>query len=203
MTVGLLTVAGAYLLGGIPFGFIFYRLGRGGDIRDEGSGNIGATNMIRSAGWRLGILTLLMDGAKGALAVYAGMTLTQSASWGAAAGMAAVTGHCLPVFLAFRGGKGVATACGAFLMIHPSGMLAAVGIFALALGLTRLVAAGSIAASVSFPVAAAVLGAPRPVVLWSAAVGLLIIVRHQENIRRMLRGREPRMFGRDGGERSP
>lgn len=187
----------AYLLGGIPFGYLFYRMSHGRDIRGVGSGNTGATNITRAAGWKLGLLTLILDAAKGAVAVEVGLALTGSMTWGSAAGMAAVAGHCFPVWLRFRGGKGVATGCGAFFMIHPVGMLLALGVFALTLAATRMVAAGSLVASVSFPVAASILGAGPAVALLSAGACLLIVVRHHENVGRMLRGEEGRMFGED------
>jgi glycerol-3-phosphate acyltransferase PlsY len=197
---GLGAVVAAYLLGGIPFGYIFYRLRHGRDVRDVGSGNIGATNLARASGWPLGLLTLLLDAGKGAGAVYLGLTLTGSTPWGAAAGIFAVAGHCYPAWLSFRGGKGVATGCGAFLVLSPLGMGVALLSFAVTLGLTRMVAAGSVMASVTFPLAAAALGAGLPTILWSAGACLLITIRHHENLKRILSGREARMFGRDGEE---
>lgn len=198
MTAGLVTIAGAYLLGGVPFGYLLFRLLRGGDIREVGSGNIGATNILRSAGWAPGVVTLLLDAGKGALAVWAGRAVTGSTSWAAAAGMAAVAGHCFPAALRFRGGKGVATGCGAFFVLQPAGMAIALGAFAATLALTRMVSAGSIVASMSFPVAAAALGEAPPTALWAGAACLLIIARHHENIRRILRGEEGRLRGGGG-----
>ena len=195
MKDALSVLAAAFLLGSVPFGWILFRLRHGADVRTVGSGNIGATNLVRSSGWGIGLLTLILDAAKGAAAVVLALRLTGSPSWGAAAGMAAVAGHCFTPWLGFRGGKGVATGCGAFAVIHPAGMLIALGLFALVLAATRKVAAGSIIASAGFPVAAASLGAPATVALWSGGACLLIVARHRENIRRLLRGEEGSLFG--------
>jgi glycerol-3-phosphate acyltransferase PlsY len=192
-------LGGAYLMGSVPFGWLFFRLLHGADIRSVGSGNIGATNLVRASGWGLGLLTLLLDASKGAGAVFLAQLLTGSPFWAAAAALAAVMGHCFPVWLGFRGGKGVATGCGAFSVIHPAAMLVAMGVFALALGASRKVAAGSILASASFPVAAAALGAPPAAALWSGAACLVIVARHRENIQRLLTGEERSLFGSGSG----
>ena len=197
---GIAAVFAAYLLGAIPFGYIFYKARHGGDVREVGSGNIGASNLTRAGGWPMGALTLLLDAGKGAGSVYLGLAVTGSTAWGAAAGAFAVVGHCFPIWLSFRGGKGVATGCGAFLVLSPLGMGVALLAFAVILALSRIVAAGSIIACVTFPVAAAVLGISLPTTLWSAAAGILIAGRHHENVRRMLAGREVRMFGSDEEE---
>lgn len=201
MIGGSAAVLVAWLLGGIPFGYLFFRVLHGRDVREIGSGNIGATNVARSAGWRLGLVTLLLDAGKGAASVALGLGLGGSPAWGAAAGTAAVVGHCFPVALRFRGGKGVATGCGAFMVLSPVAMLVSLAVFVLVLGLTRVVAAGSVLAAISFPVAAAALGAGRPTTLWAAGSCLLIVARHHENLRRMVAG--PGRAGRPGGEERP
>ncbi len=196
MIAGIAAFVVAYLLGGIPFGFLFYRMKRGKDIRSVGSGNIGATNVTRAAGLAIGILTLILDAAKGSGGVLLGLAATGDRAWGAAAGMAAVVGHCFPLYLWFRGGKGVATGLGAFLFLDPLAMGIALTAFALGLGIARRVAVGSILASLTFPAAAWLRGGAGDVALWSTAAGLLIIVRHHDNIRRILRGEETRDWGR-------
>jgi len=200
VTRGLLLVAGAYLLGAIPFGYLFYRLRHGRDIRNHGSGNIGATNITRMAGWGLGVLTLLLDAGKGALAAWLGSRLLGDPAWAAAAGFAAVAGHCYPVFLGFRGGKGVATGAGAFLVLNPPAMGLAAAVFVVAAGLTRRVAVGSVLSALGFAVTCLARGGARPAALWAAAAAMLIVIRHQENIRRILRGEEEPLWGKNKAE---
>jgi glycerol-3-phosphate acyltransferase PlsY len=196
MITGIAASVIAYLLGGIPFGFLFYRMRGGRDIRSVGSGNIGATNVTRAAGLAIGILTLLLDAAKGSVGVLLGLAATGDRGWAAAAGMAAVVGHCFPPYLWFRGGKGVATGLGAFLLLDPFAMGFALVAFALGLGVARRVAVGSILASLTFPVAAWLRGGALDVALWSTVAGLLIIVRHHDNIRRILQGDERHDWGK-------
>jgi len=194
---GTLLVLAAYIVGGIPFGFIFYRALRGGDIREVGSGNIGATNITRTAGWGLGLLTLALDAGKGALAAGAGLALMGDPAWAAASGFAAIVGHCFPVWLSFRGGKGVATGAGAFLVLDPIAMVAALAIFLLGALLTRVVAVGSILSAVAYALVAAIPGRKGlGAALWGAAAALLIVFRHHRNIRRLMRGEEPRFLGK-------
>lgn len=200
MTPGLLAVIAAYLLGGVPFGFILYRLLRGGDIRGMGSGNIGATNVARSAGWPAGVMTLVLDAAKGAAAVALARALCrEDPAWVAAAALSAVAGHCFPIFLKLRGGKGVATGCGAFALLHPAAMGVALAVFLLAVALTRIVSAGSILAAIAFPIAFAMMGAGAAPASLAGAAGLVIVARHHENIMRILSGAERRL-GRSNGK---
>ena len=196
MTGGLLAVGASYLIGGIPFGWILYRAAAGSDIRGVGSGNIGATNVARAGGWGIGVLTLILDAAKGAVAVLIGLAATGEPAWAGAAAMAAVAGHCFPAALRFRGGKGVATGCGAFLFLDPLAMAAAVGAFAGVVAATRMVSAGSIAGAAVFPLAAWILGEGGAMPLWAALAGALIVLRHRENIDRILRGEERRIGAR-------
>lgn len=195
MTAGVAAVAASYLAGGIPFGLLLYRSSRGGDIRDVGSGNVGATNVARTAGIGLGLLTLLLDGAKGAAAVFIGQAATGETSWASAAALAAVVGHCFPALFGFRGGKGVATACGAFVFLHPPAMGVALAVFLAAVAATRTVSVGSIAAALAFPASSTILGAGPAVGLCGAAAAALIVGRHHENIRRIAAGREGRLGG--------
>lgn len=185
MAAGISAVAVAWLLGGIPFGYLFYRFRHGRDVREVGSGNIGATNVARTGGWALGAATLLLDAAKGAASVGVALAMTGSTAWGAAAGAAAIAGHCFPIWLRFRGGKGVATGCGAFMVLSPAAMSISLGVFILVFGITRIVAAGSVLAAIAFPVASAALGASLPATLWASGSCLLIVARHHENLKRM------------------
>jgi len=180
----------SYLLGSIPFGFLLVKSSQGKDIRSFGSGNIGATNVFRKS--RLtGILTLVLDAGKGALAVVlAGWLLENSASWQAIAAVSAIIGHIFPVWLKFKGGKGVATGCGAFLALCPLAVLTTLGLFVLILATTRYISAASIAATAMFPVWAYLYGFPVPVFLWGATGALLIIAKHHQNIRRIFSGTE-------------
>jgi glycerol-3-phosphate acyltransferase PlsY len=193
----------AYLLGSIPTGYLLVRLFRHRDIRSMGSGNIGATNVLRSGGKDLGAATFLLDVLKGCAAVWLG-------EWAAAhfflwadprdiealAALCAVLGHMFPVWLRFRGGKGVATGFGVFLVAAPLAALSAIAVFGVILALTRYVSLASILASASFPVFAWLLAEGRCPPFFFAvqiAVALLIILKHHQNIRRLLAGTESRL----------
>jgi len=193
-----LTAVLAYLLGSIPFGYLIVRSQRGVDIRSTGSGFTGATNVMRNLGWAGGLATLVLDAGKGAGAVWLAerMSTPQSpdAAWIAAAGVAAILGHCFPVWLKFRGGKGLATGAGIFLLLAPT--LVGVGLLILLLvaAITRYIAAGSIAAVASFPVLFYVLNHPPAPLLIGTLVGAAIIIaKHQANIRRILNGTEKKL----------
>ena len=182
----------AYLLGSIPFGYLLVRGFRGQDVRTTGSGNIGATNVGRTSP-ALGATTLVLDALKGAAAVVLVSTIFPGQSELAfVAALAAVAGHIFPVWLGFRGGKGVATGLGSFLLLTPKAILLALAIFVVVAAVFRFVALASIVATASLPVLALLLGQDRRPVLLMAAAALLIIVKHHENIGRMLRGTEPR-----------
>jgi glycerol-3-phosphate acyltransferase PlsY len=191
-----LVVAG-YLAGSIPFGLLLGRFLAGVDVRQSGSGNIGATNVARTAGRRLGVLTLVLDAAKGAVPVGLGAWLLgapHDSGWPAAAGLAAFLGHVFPVWLRFRGGKGVATALGAFLALTPWLTLAVAFVFGLTFALSQVVSVSSLAAALALALGAALVhGRDAPVTRVSLVVLLVIVVRHQSNIRRMLRGEESRL----------
>lgn len=198
-----LLLLGAYLLGSIPFGYIITRMRTGKDIRSEGSGNIGATNVTRTQGKPWGILTLLLDAAKATAAVLlcAHLSPLGPDSWmGAAGGAAAVVGHCYPVTIGFRGGKGVASGLGAFLPIAPIATLVALAVFILAVAVWRRVALGSILGALAFAASLFILhfgfGRLAQAVPWiGLGLSLLLILRHQENIRRLLAGTEPALWG--------
>lgn len=194
----LLAALTGFLLGSLPTGYLLVAAAGRGDVRRVGSGNIGATNVGRvlgPAGWTV---TLIIDGAKGAAAV-----LVASYVWGpvpsimAAAGFAAILGHCFTPWLGFQGGKGVATMLGTFLVLAPLAVLAVLVVFAALAASLRMVSAASLAASVALPVAAWLLAAPIPVVLAAAATTLLVIYRHRANLARILAGSEARIGQRE------
>ena len=196
MALTLLGLLAAYLIGAIPVGFLVARAAGGTDIRRSGSGNIGATNVLRTLGWGLAVLTLVGDVVKGYLAVSAASAIGTEA-WSAAGGaVAAVVGNCWPLFLAFRGGKGVATGLGAFLALVPWAVAPAAVLWLVVTSLSRYVSLASIVGCVSLPVAAALLGYPRHSVVAAALVALIIMWRHRENIARLLGGTEHRLGGR-------
>ena len=188
----------AYLLGSIPFGVILARLFGGADVRKAGSGNIGATNVARVVGPLAGILTLILDAAKGAAAVLLAEQLSNdSATWMMIAALAALVGHCYPVWLKFKGGKGVATAAGLFAALCPLAWLAAVILFALVVVFWRYVSLGSISAAAAMPLLIYFLWAPHhapPLVITigTLAVAALVIYKHDGNLQRLVEGVEPK-----------
>jgi glycerol-3-phosphate acyltransferase PlsY len=196
----------AYLLGSIPFGYVLVRLFHNEDIRSKGSGNIGATNVVRSGAKGLGALTFLLDTLKGFFAVFAGVWVLhlpglqpvsiQNAT--ALAAFFAIIGHMYPVWLGFKGGKGVATAFGVFLALAWLPALTALGVFVLTVLVSRYVSLASILASIGFPIFA-MLFPHRSYNLWMTAVVLIVpvivIVKHRQNIYRLLHGTEYR-FGK-------
>jgi len=188
----------AYLLGSIPFGLLLGRLFGAADVRGAGSGNIGATNVLRVAGPLAGILTLLLDAGKGALAVFlAARFSNESATWMMIAGLCVLAGHCFPIWLGFRGGKGVATAAGVFLMLCPLALLGAVILFVLVVIYWRFVSLGSISAAAAMPLLIYFFWAPHhapphAITFGTLAAALLIVYKHEANIQRMVQGDEPR-----------
>jgi len=188
----------SYALGSIPFGILMARLFGGRDVRKAGSGNIGATNVARVVGPLAGILTLVLDAAKGWFAVWiAARTMHGEAFAMALAGFFAMLGHCFPLWLRFRGGKGVATAAGVFGALCPAAMLAAMIFFLLVVGFWRFVSLGSIAAAAAIPLLVYLLWAPHlappvSVTLLSLAIAALVVYQHRGNISRLARGEEPR-----------
>ncbi len=193
----------AYILGSIPFGLILAKLFGRTDVRKEGSGNIGATNVARVAGPVAGILTLILDVAKGSAAVLLAPRLSQdSATWMMIAALAALAGHCFPIWLKFKGGKGVATAAGMFLVLCPLAFLGSVILFVLVVAFWRYVSLGSISAAAAMPLLMYFLWAPRhapPLVITfgSLAAAVLIVCKHAGNIRRLAEGVEPKFsFGK-------
>ncbi len=194
-----LVVLVAYLLGAIPFGYIIVKSKLGRDVRESGSGSIGATNVLRTAGKVGGILTFVLDVAKGMAAVLIAKAISPSNFWiiGAAA-LAAIIGHILPVFIGFKGGKGVATGVGVFLAVMPSAVLMVLVVFVIVVWLWRYISLGSIIATAAFPLSAYVLSRgslPAPL-LWATVLGALLIVsKHHGNIRRLIQGNENKFTG--------
>ena len=197
MNPWLLSIPLAYLLGSIPFGYLLVKIFRNEDIRATGSGNIGATNVARSGAKGLGIATLLLDAGKSFLAVKIAQHLAPG-NWDLAVvvAVAAILGHIFPIWLGFRGGKGVASALGVFLALCPYAALSVLGVFILVFVLTRYVSLASIVASLTFPFFAFYFVPNRsPVVIACFLfVPALIIVKHHQNIRRLVAGTESR-FG--------
>ncbi len=180
-----------YLLGSIPFGYLLVRAFRGADVRTTGSGNIGATNVARTSP-ALGAVTLVLDALKGAAAVLFVSRIPGLNNLAFVAALAAVAGHIFPVWLGFRGGKGVATGLGSFLLLTPKAIVLALAIFVALAAAFRLVALASIIATASLPGLALLLGESGKPVLLMATASLLIIVKHHQNVGRMLRGTEPK-----------
>jgi glycerol-3-phosphate acyltransferase PlsY len=189
----LLALAGmGYLVGSIPFGLLLTRAFGLGDIRNVGSGNIGATNVLRTGHRGLAAATLLLDGGKGALAVVVGDRVAGSVGL-LAAGLAAVLGHMFPLWLRFKGGKGVATGFGVLIAAAPAAGLAAGAVWIATAAVTRISSAGALAAFAAAPVFGGILQVPLPVLVLTSCLTALVYLRHDVNIRRLLAGTEPRI----------
>jgi acyl phosphate:glycerol-3-phosphate acyltransferase len=210
MTIGLMTLVVAYLLGAIPFGYLLVKWKTGADVRGSGSGNIGATNVLRTTGRVAGVATLLLDIGKGYLAVWLAGRLTAPAGtpgapgdplWMSLAALAVMAGHAFPIFLRFRGGKAVASFIGAFLCLTPLPMIASLLVLLGVVAATRHISMGSIVAAAVFPLGVWLTQKPPVVVVVSSLLGsALVIYRHRTNIGRLSRGTEA-VF-RFGGNRS-
>ncbi|PWU07097.1 MAG: acyl-phosphate glycerol 3-phosphate acyltransferase [Terriglobia bacterium] len=188
----LVAVLIAYLLGAIPFGYLLVKWRTGSDVRSAGSGNIGATNVWRTSGKAIAVVTLLFDIAKGYLAVWIAERLTMGnpAGMGAAA-LAVMAGHAYPVFLRWRGGKAVASFIGAFLRLTPLPLLAVLLLFVAVVAWTRHISLGSIIAAGTFPLAVWLILQPPIIIVFIAILaGAFIVIRHSENIRRLHQGSE-------------
>jgi len=197
MTLFVIPIA-AYFLGSIPFGLLLTKAFGRGDVRKVGSGNIGATNVARAAGLLAGVFTLVLDVAKGAAAVFLAEKLSHdSAAWMMIAAFAALVGHCFPVWLKFRGGKGVATAAGVFLVLSPLACLAAVILFLLVVVFWRYISLGSVSTAAAMPLLIYFLWAPHhapptSVTFGAVATALLIVYKHRGNLQRLVAGVEPK-----------
>jgi len=184
-----------YLFGSVPFGVIVARIWGAPDLRAVGSGNIGATNVARAAGGAAGVLVGALDAAKGAAGILVAERLAVSASALAIVGLAAIVGHVFPIWLGFRGGKGVATACGVFLILAPAATAAAIAAFAGTVAVTRYVSLGSLVAAMLLPLVAYLTRGATATVAAACASAVIIIVSHRTNLARLLTGAEPRAGG--------
>ena len=201
MTVpGLALVAGAYLLGSVSFSYLIVKIKEGKDVRAVGSGNAGATNVLRASSLGAAVLTLMLDLAKGVAAVLGTRMLEAPPPVVGGAAFAVVLGHIFPVFLSFRGGKGVATAAGALGALEPLAMLATLAVFILVVAWKRYVSLGSMVAALVFPLLAWaghrlgwIPNVTPSVVIASAAIAVLVLFRHRSNLVRLRRGAEPRL----------
>lgn len=194
-----LVLAIAYLIGSIPASFLVARAFGVADVRRVGSGNVGATNVLRSAGKPAGAIALALDVAKGALSVALAERVSPGHPWlGAAAAVAAVVGHVYPVWLGLRGGKGVATGLGAFAVLEPVAALVALPVFGLTVAVTRYASLASIAGALSLAGLTFVFRGPDGVAIAAALTAAFIVVRHRSNLRRVLEGSERRL-GAEGG----
>jgi glycerol-3-phosphate acyltransferase PlsY len=184
-----IVIGAAYLIGSIPTGLL---LGKayGIDVRREGSGNIGATNLYRTVGRKVGIITLIGDCLKGLLPVLLVKASSLPPEFAAWVGLAAFCGHVFPVFLKFKGGKGVATALGVFLALAPLAVAIAIALFAVLMFLWRYVSLGSISAAAAMPLAVYLLGESRTVTVVTLVIAAIVIIRHHENIKRLISGTE-------------
>jgi acyl phosphate:glycerol-3-phosphate acyltransferase len=190
--LGLLAIVIAYLLGSIPFGFLLVKFTKGEDVRTSGSGNIGATNVLRTTGRAAGVITLLLDIAKGLVAMWLASWLTDDApQWTSLAALAVMAGHAYPVFLKFEGGKAVATFIGAFAFLTPLPLAAALVLFIATVAVTRHISAGSMLAAGAFPFGVwMILHPPYQITAATFVAGAFIIFRHQENWKRLRAGTE-------------
>jgi acyl phosphate:glycerol-3-phosphate acyltransferase len=195
MTGGVAAVVVAYLIGGVPFGLIVVRLMTGADVRAGGSGNIGATNVLRTAGRAAGVITLILDALKGTFAVWLADFMTHgNIFWMSFAALAVLLGHAFPVWLKFKGGKAVASFVGAFAYLTPWPLLAVVILFVLIVAWTRYLSLGSIVAAGLFPLACWMIVHPAwPVLAASVGAAVLVIYRHRDNIAR-IRADKERVF---------
>jgi glycerol-3-phosphate acyltransferase PlsY len=201
MSLALVVIVTAYLIGSIPFSFLVARAFGVADVRRVGSGNVGATNVLRNAGKPAGAVALVLDVAKGALAVALALRLAPGHPvLPAVAAAAAVVGHVYPVWLGLRGGKGVATGLGAFAVLEPTAALITLPIFGLAVATTHFASLGSVVGAVSLAVLTLFFRGPDPVALAALATAALVLFRHRSNLRRILDGTERRL---DAGGGAP
>jgi glycerol-3-phosphate acyltransferase PlsY len=183
----------AYLLGSLPFGAWIAR-SKNIDIQKQGSGNIGATNVARTLGKKAGLLVLFADCFKGYISVVIADRILGNEIEVGIAGLMAFLGHIFSIFLKFKGGKGVATGLGVFLYMMPFATLMAIVVFALILGLTKYVSLGSISAAIAVPLSGLILGTPRPYIYISVIISVIVVVKHKDNIERLIAGEESKFL---------
>jgi len=183
----------AYLIGSIPFALLLARRFGAADLRRAGSGNLGAANVMRVSGVTAGLLVAALDMTKGAASVWLAARGGGSAALPAAAGLAAIIGHIYPLWLWFRGGKGVATACGVFAVLTPLALPPALAVFVAVVWLTKYISLGSVVATMALPPLAYALGSPAPSVIAAVAAAIVIVFRHRSNVWRLRTGTERRL----------
>jgi glycerol-3-phosphate acyltransferase PlsY len=188
-------VACGYLVGSLPFSFWLAKW-RGVDVRRAGSGNVGAANVLRTSGAATATAAVLLDVAKGAVAVMVALRFASGPIAPVAAGLASMVGHIHPIWLKGRGGKGVATAAGVFLVVEPLAVTAAAMAFAVGVLSTHYVSVGSIAGAVTLAAAVVILGAPSAVVVGAVTAALIVVLRHRDNLGRLFAGTERRVWER-------
>jgi glycerol-3-phosphate acyltransferase PlsY len=188
----LIAVVAAYLMGSIPFAQLLSKR-RGVDLRRVGSGNVGATNVLRTLGVQPAVVAMMLDAVKGTLAVLVAQRLTSGVAAPVAAGLASMIGHVYPVWLRFRGGKGVATAAGAFAVLTPVAVAVALGVFLLTVALTRFISVGSMAAALTLAGWTLASDAPTVVGIGAAIGAALVLVGHRANVLRLVAGTERRV----------
>jgi glycerol-3-phosphate acyltransferase PlsY len=185
-------IAFAYILGSVPFAFLLARR-RGIDLRQAGSGNVGATNVLRTSGAPRAVLAMCLDAAKGSVAVVVANGLTTGPAMPVAAGLMSVVGHIYPVWLGFRGGKGVATAAGVFAMLAPVALGIASAVFVVSVWASRYISVGSMAGAIALAISAAAGGAPAPVTAGAVVAAAIIVHGHRGNLARVMAGTERRV----------
>lgn len=193
MTSSTLAIICAYLIGSVPFALLLARRWGAADLRTFGSGNLGAANVLRASGIRAGVLVAVLDVAKGAASVALAMRLSDGRLAPAAAGFAAVVGHIYPVWLKFKGGKGVATACGVFSLLTPLALPPSLVVFLITVWLTKYISLGSILATIALPSIAYATGASAATLAAAWATAALIVLRHRSNVARLVGGTERRI----------
>ena len=183
----------SYLCGAVPFGFIITKVFTGLDVRNYGSKNPGATNVFRVAGPLAGIITLLLDSAKGFIPVFIANYIMNNQSIAVIAGLCAITGHMWTVFLKFKGGKGVATAAGVFLALMPLSVLFAIGVFILVFTLFSYISLASIIAALCLPIFALVTKSSNLIIIFSLIISIAVLIKHIPNIKRLIAGKENKL----------
>jgi glycerol-3-phosphate acyltransferase PlsY len=194
----LFIVLAAYLIGSIPSGYLVFRIGRKKDIRGLGSRSTGATNVLRLAGWRYALPVLVGDVLKSALPVWLVLRFSGDRRLALAVAFAVALGHCFPVFIKFRGGKGVSTAMGAYAVLAPPLFAVSLAVFAVVIAATRFVSLGSLLGILSFPLLALLWKSDRELAVLGLAVFLLVAFRHSGNIQRLVVGRERKLGEKQG-----
>jgi len=183
----------SYLFGAIPSGYVFFWISDKKDIRNFGSGSTGATNLFRIKGWKFALPAIIIDILKGAVPVYLALELFSDLKIATIAGFLVVLGHCFPVYLKFRGGKGVATTSGVFIILAFKPFLISLAIFLIVIGITRYVSLGSLLSTLSYPFLIIIFNKGDEIFYLSIALFILIATRHFENIKRLIQGKERKL----------